>query len=296
MNLSEEIKNLRELHESGALTDDEFAKAKSKLIESAKSPSEPSQNAPSEITSSPKLTSETASSSAGWLVPLAIVIGVFALFFIFSETTSDDNNGDNIRPEESDKQESQQVELYGTYYIFISLLELAEKDPEGRDWDEGGFFSGPSAPDPWYEVRFNDKVIFSTRDDSGNDNFLKEWSGIAQGLVLGSGSISPEGIIKAPLLSAEDKDIDFVFYDEDADSAEYCGGISCNLTILDIGEEEWWFWPDETWRTEMPAADKIATRGVKRIRIKVIPSNRKAEYIAQELGIPLKEVKSRLGL
>jgi hypothetical protein len=292
MNLSEEIKKLQALHESGTLTDDEFTKAKSKLIESAKSPSEPSQNAPSEITSSPKLTSETASSSAGWLAPLVIVIGVFALFFIFSDTTSDDNN----RPEESDKQESQQVELHGTYYIFISLIELAEKDPEGRDWDEGGIFSGPSAPEPWYSVELNDKVIFSTRDDSGDNNFLKEWSGIAQGLFLGSGTISPEGIIKAPLVSAEDKNIRFYFYDEDADSAESCGGIILNLTTLDIGEEEWWRWPDVGWRNQMPAADKIATRGVKRIRIKVIQSNKKAEYIAQELGIPLREVKSRLGL
>ena len=308
MGTSEQIKKLKDLHERGALTDKEFSQLKARLLEGQDSTDRiPKKN------EEQNSTNKRSVKDISWMVPVAIVFGVFLLFFIFSDKSNDKSEQ---RIEEFSSNKNHLVKLHGTYYIFISLIELASKNFKGKDWDEGGWFGAPTGPDLYYTFSLNDIEIYSTKnkfllgvkigkDLMGYNNYIKEWSGVSQEFTMGTGKVSPEGMIDAPLVAIEEaKKITVRVYDDDSfglwnrisPKDDEAGNLNLILTELEVGENKFWRTIDNEWVSSPPASQNMADRGIKQFRVRVVDSLKKADYIAKQLGIPLEKVKSRLGL
>ena len=257
------IKELKALRDSGDLTDEEFAQAKTRLL-----------NEP------------PAATSLGWVYPLLIVVIVGLVFWITPQKkpgTKLLNNG-----EENSTQTNPTVKPQHTYYIFPDLIELAATNPEGKEWD-----IDDSGPDITYAIHLNDREIF-TAPSKGKDNTVNEWGGMSQDLSLFNTSVSVEGIIKAALVSINAGDtLKFKVWDNDIAANDEAGEFTIMTTELKLGQTEWWCYGD-TWNEDRDASRPDASRGLKRLRLRVIDSEKKAEFIASQLNLPLEKVNDML--
>ncbi len=257
------IKELKALRDSGDLTDEEFAQAKTRLL-----------NEP------------PAATSLGWVYPLLIVVIVGLVFWITPQKkpgTKLLNNG-----EENSTQANPTVKPQHTYLVFPDLIELAATNPEGKEWD-----IDDSGPDITYSIYLNDREIF-TAPSKGKDNTINEWGGVSQDLSLFNTSVSIEGIIKAALISINAGDtLKIKVWDNDLAANDDAGEFTLKTTELKIGQTEWWRYGD-TWNEGRDAKPSDASRGLKRLRLRVIDSEKKAEFIASQLSLQLEKFNNIL--
>jgi len=263
MGTLEKIKELKALRDRGDLTDEEFEQAKTRL-----------------------LNERPGATSLGWIYPLLIVVVVGIVFWIAPQKkpgTKPLNNG-----EEKSAQANPKVKPQHTYHVFPDLIELAAKNPEGKEWD-----IDDSGPDITYTIHLNDREIF-TAPSKGNDNTVNEWGGMSQDLNLFNTSVSVEGIIKAALISINAGDtLKIKIWDNDIASNDEAGVFTIKTTELKIGQTEWWRYGD-TLIEDRDSSRPDASRGLKRLRLRVIDSDKKAEFIASQLNLPLEKVNDML--
>lgn len=109
-----------------------------------------------------------------FLFPALIVAVVGAVFYFSGRNQSVDQvapKGDNAKP-----QVTKQVEVGQDYYVMVRLIELPPKSPfNNRPWDAG---RAKSAPDIYFELSWQDNVIFSTKDKEVRNTLIAEWSGL----------------------------------------------------------------------------------------------------------------------
>ncbi len=257
------IKELKALRDSGDLTDEEFAQAKTRLL-----------NEP------------PAATSLGWVYPLLIVVIVGLVFWVTPQkkpTTKPLNNDEG-----KSTQTNPTVKPQHTYYIFPDLIDLAATNPEGKEWD-----IDDSGPDITYSIYLNDREIF-TAPSKGKDNTINEWGGVSQDLSLFNTSVSVEGIIKAALISINAGDtLKIKIWDNDIAANDEAGEFTIKTAELKLGQTEWWHYGD-TWNEGREAKRPDASRGLKRLRLRVIDSDKKAEFIASQLNLPLEKVNDML--
>ena len=262
MDILEHLKELKALHDNGGLTSEEFKKAKERLLQE-----------------------EDPSAPLGWLYPILIILVVGFIFWLTPQ-----NEPDNAKADKDTKEitpTSREVKAQGTYYIFTDLIELADKNPEGDQWDADG-----SLPDITYTISRNDHEIFKAPRD-GEDNTVTEWTGVSQDFSLLNTTVSLEGAIKAALISINPGDIlkIQVWDNDDLSPDDVAGEFTLATSALKLGQTEWWRYGD-TWSEGHDDKRPDATRGLKRLRLHVIDSKRKSEFIANQLDIPLEKVNT----
>ena len=264
MSTLDEIKELKALRDSGDLTDEEFANAKARLL--CESP---------------------AATSSGWVYPILIVVIVGLVFWIAPQKkpgTSPPDKSAGTSPQTNPK-----VKPQHTYYVFPELIELATTNPKGSEWDA----LDHSGPDITYSIHLNDREIF-TAPSKGKNNTVNEWGGVSQNLSLFNTSVSVEGIIKAALISINNGDtLTVKVWDDDIAANDEAGEFTLKTAELKLGQTEWWRYGD-TWNEGRDAKRPDASRGLKRLRLHVVDTEKKAEFIASQMGIPLKEVNDKL--
>ena len=263
MGTLEKIKELKALRDSGDLTDEEFEQAKTRLLNEL-----------------------PPAKASGWIYPLLIVAVVGFVFWITPQKkpgTKLLNNG-----EEKSTQANPTVKPQHTYLVFPDLIELTAKNLEGDEWDIFG-----SGPDITYAIYLNDSEIF-TAPSKGKNNTVNEWGGVSQNLSLFNTSVSVEGIIKAALISINDGDtLTVKVWDDDIAANDEAGEFTLKTAELKLGQTEWWRYGD-TWNEGRDAKRPDASRGLKRLRLRVIDSDKKAEFIASQLNLPLEKVNDML--
>ena len=261
MSTLDKIKELKALRDGGDLTDEEFEQAKTRLL-----------NEPPPAT------------SLGWIYPLLIVVVVGLIFWITPRKkpgATHPEKGAGASP-----QTNPTVKPRHTYYVFPDLIELAPTNPEGKEWD-----IDDSGPDITYAIYLNDHERFKA-PSHGKDNTVNLWGGISHSLF--KTSVSVEGIIKAELISINTGDtLKIKIWDNDIASNDEAGEFTIKTTDLKLGKTEWWRYGD-TWSEGRDAKRPDASRGLKRLRLHVVDTEKKAEFIASQMGIPLKEVNDKL--
>ncbi len=260
MSTLDEIKELKALRDSGDLTDEEFEQAKARLL--YESP---------------------PAKSSGWIYPLLIVVVVGLVFWIAPQKKPSASF-----PDKTKVTSVPDVKPQHTYYAFPDLIELANKNLEGDEWDIFG-----SGPDINYAIYLNDSEIFKA-PSKGKDNTISEWSGVSQALSLFNTSVSVEGIIKAALISINAGDtLKIKIWDNDLAANDEAGEFTIKTTELKLGQTKWWRYGD-TWNEGRDASRPEASRGLKRLHLRVIDSNKKAEFITNQLNLPLEKVNDML--
>ena len=316
MNIPEEIRKLKELHDDGVLTDEEFAQAKAKLLRNENSTDHISEETVPKHRITPHLEEGEGHSSVkqnpggglAWMVPVAIVLGVFVLYAIFSgslKETGDESDGDNSPIKEK---ESHQVKLHGTYYVFVSMVELNEKDSNGDDWDDP-VVGSKSSPDIYYQIFRGEEVVLDGYPYCGENNFVNEWDGYDVNMVdaAWNGVWKGKGISfrdfirgRTYLVSIEKgKTLTVKVYDYDGTvigDGDPAGEVPLDLWNFNVGETELWQTSDGQWLKSRPASDLMTGHGIKRIKIRIFDSSKAPEFIAEQMGVPLGELKSKLGL
>ncbi len=117
---------------------------------------------------------------------------------------------------------------------------------------------------------------------------------MSQDLSLFNTSVSVEGIIKAALISINAGDtLKIKIWDNDIASNDEAGEFTIKTTELKIGQTEWWRYGD-TLIEDRDSSRPDASRGLKRLRLRVIDSDKKAEFIASQLNLPLEKVNDML--
>jgi hypothetical protein len=263
MSTLDQLQELKALHDGGDLSDEEFAQAKRQLL----------------------LETQPAT-AVGWLYPLLIVAVVGLVFMITPRKTPD--AAPNNKAPSSPQPTEQRVKPRHTYYVFPDLIELAGKNSAGRDWDVRD-----NGPDITYAIYLNDQKIFRA-PSKGKNNTVTEWSGVSQNLSLFNTSVSVEGIIKAAFISINPGDtLRVKVWDNDFAANDEAGEFSISTTALRIGQAEWWRYGN-SWREGRDTDRPDATRGLKRLRLHVVDSASKAEFIARQLDLPLGKVNEML--
>lgn len=263
MSTLDQLQELKALHNSGDLSDEEFEQAKRQLLLEAQ-----------------------PATTVGWLYPL-LIVAVVGLVFLATprnppEATPSDDDSTATAPRE------QRVKPRHTYYIFPDLIELAEKNPAGNDWD-----IRDTGPDITYAIYLNNREIFQA-PSKGKDNTVAEWSGVSQDLSLFNTSLSVEGIIKAAFISINPGDtLRIKVWDNDLDANDEAGEFSISTTALLTGQSEWWRYGN-SWQKGRDANHPDATHGLKRLRLHVVDSASKAEFITRQLDLPLGKVNEML--
>lgn len=263
MSTLDQIKELKALRDSGDLTDEEYAQAKTRLL-----------NEP------------PPAKSLGWVYPILIVVVVGLVFWIAPQ-----NKPAAMSPDKgaaTSPQAKAKVKPQHTYYVFPDLIELADKNPAGNDWDVRD-----TGPDITYAIYLNDREIFKA-PSKGKDNTVTEWSGVSQDVSLFKTSVSVEGIIKAALISINPGDtLRVKVWDDDLAANDEAGEFTIGTVDLKPGKTEWWRYGD-TWSEGRDDKHPDASRGLKRLRLHVVDTEKKAEFIARQLNLPLEKVNDML--
>ena len=262
MDILENLKELKALHDNGDLTTEEFEKAKERLLQE-----------------------EKTATPLGWLYPILIILIVGLIFWLAPR--EEPNNTKIDKEKKETEQASRTVNPQGTYYIFLSLIELADKNPVGDEWDTGG-----SLPDITYTISRNGREIFKA-PRNGENSTITEWTGVSQDFSLLKTTVSLEGTIKAALVSINPNDtLKIQVWDtDDLSPDDEAGEFTLATSSLKLGQSEWWRYGD-TWSENHDNKKPVATRGLKRLRLHVIDSKRKSEFIANQLDIPLEKVNT----
>jgi hypothetical protein len=92
MNFTDELERLSKLHKEGALTDDEFAEAKAKLLSPAAEPSEWREPTPSE----PNTLGEAANRYVTLQTVMAVIGVIIFLIFLFGVILPHTSSGPNF--------------------------------------------------------------------------------------------------------------------------------------------------------------------------------------------------------
>ncbi len=117
---------------------------------------------------------------------------------------------------------------------------------------------------------------------------------MSQDLSLFNTSVSVEGIIKAALISINAGDtLKIKVWDNDLAANDDAGEFTLKTAELKLGQTKWWRYGD-TWNEGRDASRPDASRGLKRLRLRVIDSEKKAEFIASQLNLPLEKVNDML--
>jgi len=263
MNTLDKIKELKALRDNGDLNEEEYEQAKTKLL--------------NELPTTTVL---------GWISPPLIVVVVGLVFWIAPQRKPDETPLDTGVGASS--QTAPKVKPQHTYHVFPNLIELGAKNPEGKEWDIDN-----SGPDITYTIHLDDREIFKA-PSKGKDNTVNEWGGVSQDLSLFNTSVSVEGIIKAALISINPGDtLKIKIWDNDIASNDEAGEFTIKTTELKTGQTEWWRYGD-TWIEDRDPSRPDASRGLKRLRLRVIDSDKKAEFIASQLNLPLEKVNDML--
>ena len=172
MNISEEIQKLKELHESGALTDDEFAQAKARLLggsqEDVKS-TEESDKTPEPHMEEVEKFVLSKSGGFNWVYPIGAIILVIGLVFIFSGKKAGQRNDESNSIISSDGEKSKpekitvalDLQLYSPSHVEIGKLinkhnAITSEDLVNQLTDYGisDFFNGKDSLIPALMKRF----------------------------------------------------------------------------------------------------------------------------------------------
>ena len=117
------------------------------------------------------------------------------------------------------------------YYVLLSAVEVAAKNPSGNRWD-----IGRSAPDLYYEIRWKETVVF--RSSRKNDTLLGRWN--AGGIDVGDliGKISVDDSMEAARVTVrQGESIEFIVYDHDVASDDEIARWTRPVTDLREGEQ-----------------------------------------------------------
>jgi hypothetical protein len=213
-----------------------------------------------------------------YLVPVLIVMAVGALFFM----------GDGKQQAEDDeKKSSAKVKVDHDYYVLVTLMEFHPKKISGEKWDVSD-----SAPDIYYNLKWHDKIIFSTKNNVVNDVLIGKWLGLALdakltevGKILMSGGvrISPLNAIKAALISVErDGELIVHAYDNDALRDDLAG--QCALQVTDLNQGDNKFYIDVNGRATRDRDELAKGRGgLKRFVLRVVDSTLPIEELVKAL-------------
>lgn len=128
------------------------------------------------------------------------------------------------------------------YYLLLSAIEVTSKRGGDGKWDANG-----SAPDLYYEIRWQDHVIF--RSATKKNTLLAKWSNVEFGIgPLVGGKVSLDDSIKAARITARPGDkVEFAVWDEDALKDDLVARWSVDVASLRQGDRRW----------EKPAGDLV---------------------------------------
>jgi hypothetical protein len=141
------------------------------------------------------------------------------------------------------------------YYLHVKLIELAERRPNGKQWDS----FDDSGPDIRFTLTWRQNVIWKSIEKS--NTLIGSWDlmkvDLGQ-LITSGGQTDLEGLVNAPLVHCEPGEtIELKVWDEDTVGSDGAGTITIRLDGLRPGEN-----------TLLPAADKSI--GVKRVVLALI--------------------------
>jgi hypothetical protein len=122
------------------------------------------------------------------------------------------------------------------YYVFVSLVELSDKNNNGIEWDE----YPPSAPDIKVEIQWKNKIVYSST--TKDDTFLAKWSNASvdiMDLALSGKGASVDSAIQAARINISEKDyIEIRVFDVDLlGSSDLAGSKLIKSTDLVLGDQ-----------------------------------------------------------
>jgi len=213
-----------------------------------------------------------------YLVPVLIVMAVGALFFM---------GGGKQQAEDKAEKSSAKVKVGSDYYVLITLMEFHPKKISDEKWD-----AGDSAPDIYYNLQWQDKTIFSTKNNAAKDVLIGKWMGLGADIkftdlgkiLMPAGKrLTPLNAIKAALISV-DQDGELVVhaYDDDALRDDSAGQCALQVTDLKQGDNE--FYIDANGRATRDRDDLAKDRGgLKRLVLRVVDSALPVEELVKAL-------------
>lgn len=117
------------------------------------------------------------------------------------------------------------------YYVMIPLIEVTPRTPDDDAYDSGG-----SAPDLYYQVRWQEQTVFES--STKKNTLLAKWSNSELGLTEIVQGISFDGSIKAARITARAGDeLEFRIYDDDAMSDDLIATIRMPVASLGQGDQ-----------------------------------------------------------
>lgn len=119
------------------------------------------------------------------------------------------------------------------YYVFLSGLEVAPKDADGDKWDTRG-----GAPDLYYEVRWQNQVVFESSKKS--DTLVAKWNSSEVGVGDLVRSVSIDSAIKAARITARENGVlKFTVWDADVARDDKIAEWTVPVASLTVGEQTW---------------------------------------------------------
>ena len=153
------------------------------------------------------------------------------------------------------------VQPGGDYYLFIPLIELSERRPDGENWDSGE----SSAPDPYVEVFWQGHRVYQSSTKA--DTFVAKWSNSEVNipdLALQRKASVEDTLAAARIHVQPGETIEIRVYDEDPlGTSDLAGALKIDSTELRVGEE-----------TRL-----LAESGVKRLVLRVVPLGETPELL-----------------
>jgi hypothetical protein len=120
------------------------------------------------------------------------------------------------------------------YYLYVKLIELADKTPKGKSWDIDG-----SGPDIKFRLTWRKNVIWDSVEKK--DTLIGSWDLMKidlRAVIASGGQAELEGALNAPLVHYEPGEtVELLVWDNDSVGSDDAGKIVLRLDELSPGEQ-----------------------------------------------------------
>ncbi len=189
------------------------------------SPEKKSMVPPSTVQQTAEKRSGKALALLAYTIPLLILACTAAAFYYLE-----------LRSEQASAGAGEKVIPGRDYYVFVSLVELSEKNGKGAPWDE----YPPSAPDIKVEIYWKNQIVYSST--TKDDTFLAKWSNASVDIIdlaIGGRDASVDSAIQAARINiAKGDSIEIRVFDVDLlGASDLAGSKMITSTELVPGDQ-----------------------------------------------------------
>jgi len=159
-----------------------------------------------------------------------LVIGAVAYPFLREVVPA---TGHEAVAPEARPQQGPRVEIGKQYYVLLGAVEAASRNDNGGKWDVG-----KHAPDLFYEIRWQDTMVF--RSSRKNDTLLGRWNAGGIDVTDLIHKVSVDDSIEAARVTVrEGESLEFTVWDHYLASDDQVGRWTQATTALRVGNQVW---------------------------------------------------------